>query len=74
MKILKPILEELKKIRQQIIEDLEMLNLRLKHALTEPFKVQYKEVAALLRDHENIFILAKGTGFFVANYMAEKFT
>ncbi len=51
-----------------------MLNLRLKHALTEPYKAQYKEVAAFLRDHENLFILAKGTGFMVANYIAEKFT
>lgn len=51
-----------------------MLNLRLKHALTDPFKNQYKEIGAALRDHENLFILAKGTGFMVANYMAEKFT
>ena len=51
-----------------------MLSLRIKHSLTEPFKVKYKEVAALLRDQENLFILAKGTGFYVANYMAEKFT
>lgn len=51
-----------------------MLNLRLKHALTEPFKEQYKQIGAMLRDHENLFILAKGTGFFAANYVAEKFT
>ena len=51
-----------------------MLNLRLKHALTDPYKNQYKEVGAFLRDHENLFILAKGTGFMVANYIAEKFT
>jgi hypothetical protein len=37
-------------MRQQLIHELEMLSLRLKHALTEPFKQQYKEVAALLRD------------------------
>lgn len=51
-----------------------MLNLRLKHSLTDSFLTQYKEVGALLRDHENLFILAKGTGFLVANYIAEKFT
>ena len=51
-----------------------MLNLRLKHALTDAYITKYKEVASLLRDHENLFILAKGTGFMVANYMAEKFT
>jgi glucosamine 6-phosphate synthetase-like amidotransferase/phosphosugar isomerase protein len=51
-----------------------MLNLRLKHTLSDTFKDKYKEVATFLRDHENLFILAKGTGFFVANYMAEKFT
>lgn len=48
--------------------------MRLQNALTEPYKAQYKEIGALLRDHENLFILAKGTGFMVANYMAEKFT
>ncbi|CDW73732.1 glucosamine--fructose-6-phosphate aminotransferase [Stylonychia lemnae] len=66
--------KEQKKLRQHIIEDLEMLNLRLKHALTDPYKNQYKEVGAFLRDHENLFILAKGTGFMIATYIAEKFT
>jgi glucosamine--fructose-6-phosphate aminotransferase (isomerizing) len=66
--------KDVKKLRQMIIEDLEMLSLRMKHALTEPFKQQYKEIGTFLRDHENLFILAKGTGFYVANYMAEKFT
>lgn len=28
--------KEVKKLRQKIVEDLEMLNLRLKHALTDP--------------------------------------
>jgi len=28
--------KEIKKLRQKIVEDLEMLNIRLKHALTEP--------------------------------------
>lgn len=51
-----------------------MLNLRLKQALTDPLLNQYKEVASFLRDHENLFLLAKGTGFLVANYMSEKFT
>ena len=46
----------------------------MKHALAEPYVTKYKEIATFLRDHENLFILAKGTGFFVANYMAEKFT
>lgn len=67
-------LEETKKLRQKIIEDLEMLSLRMKHALTDPFKLKYKEVAALLRDQDNLFILAKGTGTLVGSYMAEKFT
>lgn len=51
-----------------------MLNIRLKHALTDPLLIKYKEVASFLKPHENLFILAKGTGFFVANYMSEKFT
>jgi hypothetical protein len=51
-----------------------MLNLRLKHALTDQYLNLYKDVAALLRNHENLFILAKGTGYLVANYMSEKFT
>ena len=66
--------EEMKKLRQKVIEDLEMLNLRLKHTLTDPYLNLYKEVGAFLRDHENLFILAKGTGHLVGHYMAEKFT
>ncbi len=27
----------------------------------------------MLKSHTNLFILAKGTGFFAANYMAQKF-
>lgn len=51
-----------------------MLNLRLKHALTDHYLNLYKDVASLLKNHENLFILAKGTGYLVANYMSEKFT
>jgi glucosamine--fructose-6-phosphate aminotransferase (isomerizing) len=68
------LLEEVKKMRQDIVEDLEMLSLRLKHTVTDSFKNQYKEIGAFLRNHENLFILAKGPGFYVANYIAEKFT
>jgi len=51
-----------------------MLSLRLKHTLSEPFHQKYKDIATFLKPHENLFILAKGTGYFVANYMSEKFT
>jgi glucosamine 6-phosphate synthetase-like amidotransferase/phosphosugar isomerase protein len=51
-----------------------MLNLRLKQALTDPLQKAYKEVASFLKDHENLFILAKGSGYLGANYMSEKFT
>ncbi len=51
-----------------------MLNIRLKQALTDSLLNQYKEVASFLRNHENLFLLAKGTGCLVANYMSEKFT
>lgn len=33
----------------------------------------YAQVAAMLQTQNNLFILAKGSGFFVANYMAQKF-
>lgn len=46
----------------------------MKHTLTEPYDLQYKDIAAFLRDHENLFILAKGAGVFIATYIAEKFT
>ena len=51
-----------------------MLNIRLKQALNDSLLSKYKEVASFLKNHENLFILAKGTGNFVANYMSEKFT
>jgi len=48
--------------------------MRLKHTLTDSMIPKYQEVADFLKGHENLFILAKGTGVYVANYMAEKFT
>jgi glucosamine--fructose-6-phosphate aminotransferase (isomerizing) len=51
-----------------------MLNMRLKQALTEPVLQKYREVGEFLKNHENLFILGRGTGVFVCNYMAEKFT
>ncbi len=42
--------------------------------MTDPLLKSYREVASFLKDHENLFILAKGTGYLVANYMSEKFT
>ena len=46
----------------------------MKETLTEPYQTKYKEIAGFLRDHQNLFILAKGPGVFIATYIAEKFT
>eukprot|EP00350_Pseudokeronopsis_sp_OXSARD2_P005979 CAMPEP_0170542988 /NCGR_PEP_ID=MMETSP0211-20121228/2248_1 /TAXON_ID=311385 /ORGANISM="Pseudokeronopsis sp., Strain OXSARD2" /LENGTH=111 /DNA_ID=CAMNT_0010846237 /DNA_START=1483 /DNA_END=1818 /DNA_ORIENTATION=- len=63
-----------KKMRSCIIEELEMLNLRMKHSLSDSYLNQYKEIGTFLRTHENLFILGKGTGVYVAEYIAGKFT
>lgn len=51
-----------------------MLSLRMRNTLNEQYKTLYKEIGAFLRDHQNLFILAKGSGFYIANYVASKFT
>ncbi len=61
-------------MRLKIVEDLELLNMRLKYSFKEELIPQYKAVAEMLKGQENLFLLAKGTGYFVANYMSEKFT
>ena len=34
---------------------------------------KYSKISQMLRTHQNLFILAKGTGNYVSNFMAQKF-
>jgi hypothetical protein len=57
-------------LRKQIIQDIGYLSLRLKHTLQPSNLDLYKKVGAFLKGQENIFILSKGTGCFVGEFIA----
>jgi len=46
---------------------------RIKETLIPKCLEQYKTIAKLLASKENLFVLAKGVGLYVANYIALKF-
>ena len=50
-----------------------MLSLRMKHSLQPTYIEKYKEIAQMLKKQENIFLLSKGTGAFVSEFIAYKF-
>lgn len=39
----------------------------------EEMQLRYAQISEVLKDHQNLFILAKGAGNFVGNYIASKF-
>lgn len=59
--------------RKKIVQDIGYLSLRLKHCLQANYLAQYKEVAKFLKNQDNLFLLAKGTGVFVSDFAAQKF-
>ena len=65
----KPILER----RKAIVSDIGYLSLRLKHSLQPAYIEKYKAIGKFLKAHDNLFVLAKGTGIFVADYVSQKF-
>lgn len=65
----KALLEE----RKRLVQDIGCLSLILKHSLQASFLAQYQEVASFLKTQDNLFILSKGTGLFVSDFVAQKF-
>lgn len=59
--------------RKELIKSIEDLPKRIHYNLGENDLKIYKKIAAMLQNQTDIFILAKGTGFFAANYTAQKF-
>lgn len=59
--------------RKQLISSIEDLPRRIHYNLGENDLKIYKKIAETLKNQTDIFILAKGTGFFAANYTAQKF-
>jgi glucosamine--fructose-6-phosphate aminotransferase (isomerizing) len=45
----------------------------LKHSLQPSLIKQYKEIAEFFKTQDNIFMLAKGTGCIVSEYISQKF-
>ena len=69
-------LEEKKAIiedRKTMVHDIGCLSLSMKYALQSSYIAKYKEIAKYLKTQENLFILSKGTGVYVSNFVAEKF-
>jgi glutamine---fructose-6-phosphate transaminase (isomerizing) len=66
--------KEIKQKRINLIKEIIALPKRFEHALQQPkLNAKYEEVSDMLSKHHNLFILAKGAGFFTANYVAQKF-
>lgn len=65
--------KEIKAKRKSLIRDIEMLPERINMTLTDEYLEIYKQVAEVLKDQRDMFMLAKGTGFLTQNYMAGKF-
>ena len=64
---------ETKNRRKALIRDIELLPERVNMTLTDEYLELYQQIAEMLKTQQNLFCLAKGTGFFVQNYMAQKF-
>lgn len=56
-----------------MVADIGYLSLRLKHSLQTSYHEKYKAIAAFLKNQDNLFVLSKGTGIFVADYVSQKF-
>jgi len=59
--------------RKQLIQDIGYLSLRMKQTLQPSYLAKYKAIAQFLKGQDNIFLLAKGLGHFVADFIAQKF-
>lgn len=59
--------------RKQLIQDIGYLSLRMKGTLQPSYLEKYKAIAQFLKGQDNIFLLAKGLGHYVADFIAQKF-
>jgi len=64
---------EMKKRRNALLKDIEMLPERVNMALSDEHIETYRNIAEMLKTQQNLFCLGKGTGFLVCNYIAQKF-
>ena len=60
--------------RKSLVHDIGCLSLVLKHSLQGSYIEKYKEIAKFLKGQENLFILSKGAGCYVSDFVAQKFT
>jgi len=60
--------------RQALVQQIEQLPEILEHLLNDlECNQQYSKISKVLKNQQNLFILAKGSGNFVGNFMAQKF-
>ena len=65
--------EEILSKRKQLISDIGYMSMQMKHSIQPQYIEIYKSIATFLKTQENIFILAKGTGSFIGEFIANKF-
>lgn len=54
----------------QLITEIQQLPARMENLMSAENRAQFKVIAEELKGQHNLFILAKGSGFYPANYMA----
>ena len=65
--------KDIKKKRKALIKDMEELSARIRPTLEDDYVETYKQIAEVLKDQQDIFLLGKGTGFFAVEYAGSKF-
>lgn len=56
--------------RKKLVQDIGCLSLVLKHSLQGSFIEKYKEIAKFLKGQDDLFILSKGAGVYVSDFVA----
>lgn len=59
--------------RQKLISDIEDLPQNIRNTFEDDYLEIYQAIAEKLKGQQDMFILGKGTGFFAANYVSQKF-
>jgi len=65
--------KDLKQKRKELVNDIEELPHRIRNTFEDDYLELYQKIAEKLKTQQNLFLLGKGTGFFAANYVAQKF-
>lgn len=69
-----PHVKEIKQRREKLVSEIMALPGHFEHLLSDKHLLeQYEKISEVLKNHHNLFVLAKGSGWFAANFIAQKF-